>query len=154
MDFCTNAQLVRACSDVLQANAKAKFDETIEVAINLGTNPKRGDQAVRGTAVLPYGTGKSIRIAAFAEGEDATAAKAAGRWILLKHTPYLPLPEHHCSTGTLYWLPQLPFITNLVTWSIDPLKTLCAKAFHTSKPKHCASAQHVQYISQSKWQES
>ena len=64
----------------LQANAKAKFDETVEIAINLGTNPKRGDQAVRGTAVLPFGTGKSIRVAAFAEGEDAVAAAEAGQY--------------------------------------------------------------------------
>jgi len=63
----------------LQANARARFDETIEIAINLGTNPKRGDQAVRGTAVLPFGTGKSLRVAAFAEGEDAVAATAAGK---------------------------------------------------------------------------
>ena len=62
----------------LQATAKAKFDETLELAINLGTNPKKGEQAVRGTAVLPHGTGKSVRVAAFAEGEDAVAATAAG----------------------------------------------------------------------------
>lgn len=62
----------------MQANAKAKFDETVEIAINLGTNPKRGDQTVRGTAVLPHGTGKSVRVAAFAEGEDAVAAAEAG----------------------------------------------------------------------------
>ena len=64
--------------NVLQAKAKARFDETVEIAINLGTNPKRGDQAVRGTAMLPFGTGKALRIAAFAEGEDAMAATAAG----------------------------------------------------------------------------
>ena len=65
----------------LQANAKARFDETLEIAINLGTNPKRGDQAVRGTAVLPFGTGKSLRVAAFAEGEDAVAATEAGEQV-------------------------------------------------------------------------
>lgn len=63
----------------MQASATAGFDETVEIAINLGTNPKRGDQAVRGTALLPFGTGKAIRIAAFAEGEDAVAATAAGK---------------------------------------------------------------------------
>ncbi len=68
----------------MQANARAKFDETIEIAINLGTNPKRGDQAVRGTAMLPHGTGKSLRIAAFAEGEDAIAATAAGETLCIK----------------------------------------------------------------------
>lgn len=69
--------MIHLC-DITQAHAKARFDETVEVAINLGTNPKRGDQAVRGTALLPFGTGKSLRIAAFAEGEDAIAATAAG----------------------------------------------------------------------------
>lgn len=69
----------RSVSLTVQGKATARFDETIEIAINLGTNPKRGDQAVRGTAVLPYGTGKSIRVAAFAEGEDAAAASAAGK---------------------------------------------------------------------------
>lgn len=69
---------IRQAIDEVKANAKAKFDETVEIAINLGTNPKRGDQAVRGTAVLPFGTGKSIRVAAFAEGEDAVAAAEAG----------------------------------------------------------------------------
>ena len=68
----------------MQANARAKFDETIEIAINLGTNPKRGDQAVRGTAMLPHGTGKSLRIAAFAEGEDAVAASAAGETLCVQ----------------------------------------------------------------------
>ena len=62
----------------MQAHARAKFDETVEIAINLGTNPKKGDQAVRGTAMLPHGTGKLLRVAAFAEGEDAIAATAAG----------------------------------------------------------------------------
>ena len=68
----------------MQANARAKFDETIEIAINLGTNPKRGDQTVRGTAMLPHGTGKSLRIAAFAQGEDAIAATAAGETLCAK----------------------------------------------------------------------
>lgn len=70
--------MLHSLLSITQARARAKFDETVEIAINLGTNPKRGDQAVRGTAVLPFGTGKSVRIAAFAEGEDAAAAKAAG----------------------------------------------------------------------------
>ncbi|DBA79534.1 TPA: hypothetical protein ACH3X1_008236 [Trebouxia sp. C0004] len=69
---------IQQAIDEVKANARAKFDETIEIAINLGTNPKRGDQAVRGTAMLPHGTGKLLRVAAFAEGEDAIAATAAG----------------------------------------------------------------------------
>ena len=55
-----------------------KFDETLELAIKLGTNPKRGDHTVRGAAVLPHGTGKSVRVCVFAEGEDAEKARDAG----------------------------------------------------------------------------
>ena len=84
---------------LLQANAKARFDETVEIAINLGTNPKRGDQAVRGTALLPFGTGKALRIAAFAEGEDATAATAAG--------VFCPYPEQYQPAWPEYQLHEL-----------------------------------------------
>ena len=63
---------------LLQANAKANFDESVEIALNLGVDPRRGDQTVRGTVVLPHGTGKSVRVAVFAEGEEADAARAAG----------------------------------------------------------------------------
>ena len=90
--------------DIMQANAKARFDETVEIAINLGTNPKRGDQAVRGTALLPFGTGKSIRIAAFAEGEDAIAATAAGTWCPFAIMPALQTRfalDQVCIRGTL-----------------------------------------------------
>lgn len=55
-----------------------KFDETVDAAINLGVNARKSDQNVRGATVLPKGTGKSIRVAVFAEGDDAEAAKAAG----------------------------------------------------------------------------
>ncbi len=55
-----------------------KFDETIDAAINLGVNARKSDQNVRGATVLPKGTGKSVRVAVFAEGDDAEAAKAAG----------------------------------------------------------------------------
>lgn len=61
-----------------QVTAKAKFDETVEVSLVLGTDPRRGDHAVRGTATLPHGTGKPVRVAVFAEGADADAARAAG----------------------------------------------------------------------------
>jgi len=57
---------------------QAKFDESVEVAINLGVNPRHADQMIRGSVVLPKGTGKEVRIAVFAEGEDAEAAKAEG----------------------------------------------------------------------------
>jgi len=58
--------------------ATAKFDESVDVSINLGVDPRKSDQAVRGSTVLPNGTGKTVRVAVFAEGEQADAAKAAG----------------------------------------------------------------------------
>ncbi len=62
----------------LKANASAKFDETIEISMNLGVDPRQNDQNVRGMVQLPHGTGKSVRVAVFAKGEKAAAAKAAG----------------------------------------------------------------------------
>ena len=59
-------------------NAKAKFDETVEIAINLGVDPRYADQMVRGLMSLPHGTGKTLRVAVFAQGERAEEAKAAG----------------------------------------------------------------------------
>src|ERR1700756_972026 len=61
-----------------KANAKAKFDETIEIAMNLGIDPRHADQAVRGMVELPNGTGKSVRVAVFARAAKAEEAKAAG----------------------------------------------------------------------------
>lgn len=58
--------------------ASAKFDESIDVAVNLGVDAKKSDQTVRGSVVLPAGTGKKVRVAVFAQGEKAEAAKAAG----------------------------------------------------------------------------
>ena len=58
--------------------AKAKFDESIDVAINLGVDPRKSDQMIRGSLVLPNGTGKTVRVAVFATGPQAEAAKAAG----------------------------------------------------------------------------
>lgn len=58
--------------------ATAKFDESIDVAVQLGIDPKKSDQLVRGSVVLPAGTGKSVRVAVFAQGDKAEAAKAAG----------------------------------------------------------------------------
>src|SRR5437879_11438264 len=63
---------------MVKERAKAKFDETIEVAINLGVDPRHGDQMVRGTVSLPFGTGKSRRVAVFAKGEKSEEARAAG----------------------------------------------------------------------------
>src|ERR671916_3002921 len=61
-----------------KANAGAKFDETIEIAMNLGIDPRHADQMVRGVVGLPNGTGKSVRIAVFARGPKAEEAQAAG----------------------------------------------------------------------------
>jgi len=58
--------------------ANAKFDESVDVAVNLGIDAKKSDQTVRGSVVLPAGTGKKVRVAVFAQGDKATAAKAAG----------------------------------------------------------------------------
>jgi len=63
---------------LVKDNAKAKFDETIEIAMHLGVDPRHADQMVRGTVALPNGTGKTVRVAVFARGEKADEAKAAG----------------------------------------------------------------------------
>ena len=58
--------------------ASAKFDESIDISVNLGVDPRKSDQVVRGSTLLPHGSGKTIRIALFAEGADADAGKEAG----------------------------------------------------------------------------
>ena len=63
---------------LVKASATAKFDESIDVAVNLGVDPRKSDQMVRGSVVLPRGTGKSVRVAVFAQGANAEAAIAAG----------------------------------------------------------------------------
>src|SRR4026208_312509 len=63
---------------LVKETATAKFDEAVDVAVNLGIDAKKGDQTVRGSVVLPAGTGKKVRIAVFAPGDKAAAAKAAG----------------------------------------------------------------------------
>ena len=63
---------------LVKGNAKAKFDETVEIALHLGVDPRHADQMVRGTVALPDGTGKTVRVAVFARGEKADEAKAAG----------------------------------------------------------------------------
>ena len=63
---------------IVKDNAKAKFDETIEVAINLGVDPRHADQMVRGVCNLPNGTGRSVRVAVFAKDAKADEARAAG----------------------------------------------------------------------------
>lgn len=64
--------------ELIKANAKSKFDETVEVAVNLGVDPRHADQMVRGVVSLPNGTGKTVRVAVFARGPKADEAKDAG----------------------------------------------------------------------------
>ena len=63
---------------LVKDTSTAKFDESVDVAVNLGIDAKKSDQTVRGAVVLPAGTGKSVRVAVFAQGDKAAAAKAAG----------------------------------------------------------------------------
>jgi large subunit ribosomal protein L1 len=69
---------VEKAVELIKSAATAKFDETIEVAMNLGIDPRQSDQNVRGVVQLPHGTGKSLRVAVFAKGDKAELAKKAG----------------------------------------------------------------------------
>ena len=69
---------VEEAVELVKANAKAKFDETVEISMNLGIDPRHADQMVRGTVDLPAGTGKAVRVAVFARGPKADEAKEAG----------------------------------------------------------------------------
>lgn len=64
--------------EIVKKNASAKFDETIEIALNLGVDPKHADQMVRGVVSLPHGTGKTLRVAVFAKGDKVKEAEDAG----------------------------------------------------------------------------
>ncbi len=72
-----NVKVTEAVS-LVKAAATAKFDETVEIAMVLGVDPRHADQMVRGTVTLPHGTGKTVRVAVFARGDKADEAKAAG----------------------------------------------------------------------------
>ncbi len=74
----TKTYLVSDALELLKSLSKVKFDETVDVCINLGVDPKKSDQTVRGSVVLPNGTGKTMRVAVFAQGDKADEAKAAG----------------------------------------------------------------------------
>ena len=69
---------VAEASATVKKNARAKFDETIEIHVRLGVDPKKSDQNVRGTVQLPHGTGRTVRVIAFAKGDKAKDAEAAG----------------------------------------------------------------------------
>src|SRR6266571_3753541 len=70
--------LDEAVRTLVAAEGAAKFDETVELAVKLGVDPRQADQNVRGTVVLPHGTGKSVRVLVFAKGDKAKEAEAAG----------------------------------------------------------------------------
>lgn len=72
-----NYELTEALT-LLKETSSVKFKESVDVAVRLGVDPKRSDQQVRGSTVLPKGTGKDVRVAVFAQGENAEKAKAAG----------------------------------------------------------------------------
>ncbi|HQW37779.1 MAG TPA: 50S ribosomal protein L1 [Usitatibacteraceae bacterium] len=74
----SKAYAISEALDLAKKTATAKFDESIDVAVNLGIDAKKSDQVVRGSVVLPRGTGKKVRVAVFAQGANAEAAKAAG----------------------------------------------------------------------------
>lgn len=74
----TRAYSLEEAIGLVKETATAKFDETVDVTVVLGIDPKKGDQQVRGTITLPHGTGKTPRVVAVAQGEAATAAKEAG----------------------------------------------------------------------------
>src|SRR5258706_6147910 len=74
----SKAYEVKQAVDLVKKSATAKFDESVDVAVNLGIDAKKSDQVVRGSVVLPRGTGKNVRVAVFAQGANAEKAKSAG----------------------------------------------------------------------------
>ncbi|MDO4838399.1 MAG: 50S ribosomal protein L1 [Clostridia bacterium] len=77
IDHLTQYDPAEAC-DLVVKTGKAKFDETVEISVRLGVDPRHADQQVRGAVVLPHGTGRSIRVLVIAKGEKAKEAQAAG----------------------------------------------------------------------------
>jgi len=74
----TRVYALNEALDLLKRLTSAKFTESVEVAVNLGINARKSDQNVRGSTVMPHGTGKSVRVAVFAQGDNADKARAAG----------------------------------------------------------------------------
>jgi large subunit ribosomal protein L1 len=74
----TKTYVIDEALSLVKELATAKFPESIDVSVNLGVDPRKSDQVVRGSTVLPNGTGKTVRVAVFAQGENAEKAKAAG----------------------------------------------------------------------------
>ena len=78
----TKSYSLKEAVKIVKENATAKFDETIDLAVNLGVDPKYADQMVRGVCALPHGNGKTVRVAVLARGEKADEAKAAGAYLV------------------------------------------------------------------------
>jgi len=78
IDHARRYPMDEAVRSLLDAGGEAKFDEAVEIAVRLGVDPRQADQNVRGTVVLPHGTGKSVRVLVFAKGEKAREAEEAG----------------------------------------------------------------------------
>jgi large subunit ribosomal protein L1 len=74
----TETHKIEEAIKLIKARSSAKFDETVEIAMNLNVDPRKPDQNLRGTVMLPHGTGKSVRVAVFARGDKAKEAEAAG----------------------------------------------------------------------------
>lgn len=74
----SRAYAIEEALEFLKSNSKVKFTESVDVSIRLGVDPRKSDQVVRGAIVMPNGTGKSVRVAVFAQGENAEKAKEAG----------------------------------------------------------------------------
>src|SRR5580658_8497840 len=74
----TAAHRLGEAVQLIKSRASAKFDETVEIAMNLNLDPRKQDQNLRGTVMLPHGTGKTVRVAVFARGDRAKEAEAAG----------------------------------------------------------------------------
>jgi large subunit ribosomal protein L1 len=74
----TREYTIQEAIEFLKNNSSVKFNETLEIAVNLGVDPKKSDQAVRGAVVLPNGLGKTVRVVAFAQGDKVAEATAAG----------------------------------------------------------------------------
>ena len=82
------------------APGPAKFDESVEVAVRLGVDPRKADQNVRGTVVLPHGTGKKIRVVGVRQGERAKEAEAAGAELVGAEDLVKKIPERRGSSST------------------------------------------------------
>ncbi len=74
----TKAYDIESALNLVKELATAKFKESVDISVNLGVDPRKSDQVVRGSTVLPNGTGKTVRVAVFAQGDNAEKAKAAG----------------------------------------------------------------------------